>query len=167
MAGTVAWTDVTSPIGIGVVGCGVNGTQHVRVASALPCASPRAVLDLERDRAEALAVAHGVPKVCADLEEMLALSEVEAVVMAVPAAFRMSMSRRVLAAGCHLLLEKPVAMNAGEVRLLEAWRGRGQVVACCAARFRCLGSFAPVHDVLAAGYLSCLKSVVRCHNHVQ
>ncbi|MDE0673124.1 MAG: Gfo/Idh/MocA family oxidoreductase [Caldilineaceae bacterium] len=160
MAGTVAWTDVTSPIGIGVVGCGVIGTQHVRVASALPCASPRAVLDLERDRAEALAVAHGVPRVCANLEEMLALSEVEAVVMAVPAAFRMPMSRRVLAAGCHLLLEKPVAMNAGEVRLLEAWRDRDQVVACCAARFRCLESFAPVHEVLAAGKLGTPQGAV-------
>lgn len=151
---------MTSPVGIGVVGCGVIGTQHVRVASALPCARPRAVLDLERDRAEALAAAHGVPKVCADLDEMLALPEVEAVVMAVPAAFRMPMSKRILAAGRHLLLEKPVALNADEVRQLASWRGSDQVVACCAARFRCLGSFVPVHEVLAAGKLGTPQGMV-------
>ena len=151
---------MTSPVGIGVVGCGVIGTQHVRVACALPCASPWAVLDLERDRAAALAAAHGVPRVCADLEEMLALREVEAVVMAVPAAFRMPMSRRILAAGRHLLLEKPVAMNADEVRRLALWRGPDQVVACCAARFRCLESFASVHEVLAAGKLGTPQGAV-------
>ena len=160
MVCTVAWPDVTIPVGIGVVGCGVIGTQHVRVASALPCARPRAVLDLKRDRAEALAAAHGVPRVCADLEEMLALSEVEAVVMAVPAAFRMSMSRQILAAGRHLLLEKPVAMNADEVRRLVSWRGPNQVVACCAARFRCLGSFGPVRNTLAAGKLGAPQGAV-------
>ena len=151
---------MTIPVGIGVVGCGVIGTQHVRVASELPCASPRAVLDLERDRAETLAAAHGVPGVCADLEEMLALPEVEAVVMAVPAAFRMPMSRRVLAAGRHLLLEKPVAMHADEVRRLASWRGPDQVVACCAARFRCLEAFGPVRKVLEAGRLGSPQGAV-------
>lgn len=160
MARTVAWPDVTSPVGIGVVGCGVIGTQHVRVASALPCASPQAVLDLERDRAEALAAAHGVPRVCADLEEMLALPEVEAVVMAVPAASRMPMSRRILAAGRHLLLEKPVAMNVDEVRRLASWRGPDQVVACCVARFRCLESFGPVRNVLETGKLGSPQGAV-------
>ena len=151
---------MTTPVGLGVVGCGVIGTQHVRVASELPCASPRAVLDLERDRAEALAAAHGVPRVCADLEGMLALPDVEAVVMAVPAAFRMPMSRQVLAAGRHLLLEKPVAMNADEVRQLGEWRSPNQTVACCAARFRCLGSFGPVRKALEAGSLGIPQGAV-------
>lgn len=151
---------MTIPVGLGVVGCGVIGTQHVRVAAALPCASPRAVLDLERDRSEALAAAHGVPRVCGDLEEMLALPEIEAVVMAVPAAFRMPLSRQVLAAGRHLLLEKPVAMNADEVRRLASWRGPDQVVACCTARFRCLGSFGPVRKVLEGGRLGLPRGTV-------
>lgn len=144
---------MTPPVGIGVLGCGVIGSQHVRVASTLSCANPVAVLDLERPKAEKLAATYGVPQVCMDLEELLGLPEVEAVVIAIPASLRMPLSHQILKAGRHLLLEKPVAMNADEVRQLADWRSDDQVVACCAARFRCIEGFKPIDEVLNAGKL--------------
>ena len=150
---------MTRPVGLGVVGCGVIGTHHVRSATGLNCARVEAVLDLEQYRAQALAAAWDVPRACANINEMLSLDEVEAVVLALPPADRLPLAQHVLASGRHMLLEKPVAMHANEVRQLTARRAPGTVVAVCSARFRCLESFSVIQRTLAGGALGKLRSI--------
>lgn len=139
---------MSRPVGLGIAGCGVIGTQHLRTVSGLDCAQVHAVLDLDGARARRAADAWHVPRVCASLGEMLTLTEVEAVLLAFPPAGRLSLARQVMDAGRHLLLEKPAAKGAAEIRLLQAWRPKGIVAATCASRFRLTATYPEVRRLL-------------------
>jgi predicted dehydrogenase len=65
-----------------------------------------------------------------------------------------------LANGKHLLTEKPVAMNAGEVRQLMEAQG-DRVVACCSSRCRFTPSAQAAAEVVARGDLGEIR-VVHC-----
>ncbi len=147
------------PVGLGVVGCGVIGTRHVQSATGLDCARVEALLDREPERARALASAWTVPRICTDIREMLALDEVEAVVLAIPPVDRLRLAEQILAAGRHLLLEKPVAMHTGEVRQIAAWQAPGIVVAGCSSRFRCVETFPAIRRLLAEEALGTLRHI--------
>jgi len=84
-----------------------------------------AICDLSRERAVTLAEQLGVAAVYTDAAVALAECEAEAVYVATPQATHVELSLAVLAAGKHLLCEKPLGMNGTDCRrLLDAARGR-------------------------------------------
>ena len=95
----------------GVVGAGVFGAFH----AAKHAASPRAVLsgiwDIDAGRAAALADRFGARR-HSSLESLL--QSVDAVTIATPAPSHFEIARRALAAGRHVYVEKPLAMNLRE-----------------------------------------------------
>ncbi len=105
-----------------------------RVAPALVTAARSrlvAVCDIDRGRAAALAARHGVDAVYADFGQALAESEVDAVYLATPQSTHIELSLQVLAAGRHLLCEKPLGLNSAEcLRLLAAARNSDRVTSC-------------------------------------
>jgi predicted dehydrogenase len=120
---------------IGVVGCGVMGTRHVESAINVPRAEPVAVADLIESKAHKLADQFEVPAVYASAEALIADANVDAVIVAFPAIGRAAVAVKALEAGKHVLVEKPVAMNADEVRRMIAARG-DRVAGSCSLRFR-------------------------------
>ena len=95
----------------GVWGVGVWGEKHARVYSNLPEATLVGVHDRSRERAEAVASQYGV-EVFASPEAMLA--EVEAVSIATPTVDHAASVEIAMAAGCHALVEKPMAVTVAE-----------------------------------------------------
>jgi predicted dehydrogenase len=148
------------PVRLGVVGCGVIGQVHVRVADASPLLQPVAVADVQAPAAEALAGRYEGVRAYDSADELIADDAVEAVVVALPAAVRAAVVMRVLAAGKPVLVEKPVGMNAGEVEAMIAARG-DVVAACCSSRMRGLPSAAVATEFIAGGALGQVR-VVRC-----
>lgn len=147
-------------VGLGIVGCGVIGATHARWATACPGVDLVAVADLRREAATGIAARHRVPAVYSRGQELLADPGVEAVVLALPAAQRAALALSALAARKHVLIEKPVAMDSGEVRRLIAARGR-QVAACASARFHFLAATRRVTEFIARGELGELR-LLRC-----
>jgi predicted dehydrogenase len=146
------------PVRLGVVGCGVMGTRHAADAKRTQLFDVVAVADLIEERARGVAEKNGVPQVFSSGDKLLACDEVEAVVLAVPTGVRTPIAKQALAAGKHLLLEKPVAMNAGEVRELMAMQG-DRVAACCSSRFRTVASAQAMAQCIAQGTLGPLRLV--------
>jgi len=145
---------------IGVIGCGVMGVRHLAAAVKSPHAEPFAAADLVKERAEAAAKEHGASRVYTDGRELIADADVDAVVFAAPAAHRDALVVEALKAGKHVLIEKPVAMNAQAVeRMIEA-RG-DRVAACCSGRFHAFRSAGVAADFVATGALGDLR-VVHC-----
>ena len=145
---------------IGVIGCGVMGVRHLAAAAKSPLAEPFAAADVLKERAEAAAKEHGVSKVYGDGRELIADPDVDAVVLAMPTVHRDELAIEALEAGKHLLVEKPVAMNARAAeRMIEA-RG-DRVAACCSARFHAFKSARVAADFVATGVLGDLR-VVHC-----
>src|SRR5262245_38550509 len=127
---------------VAVVGAGAWGLNHVRAFSRAKGAELVLVCDPAAPaRARAQAIAPRV-RVAADLEAALAAVDVDAVVLATPAPMHGAQAQLALAAGKHVLVEKPLAMTSVEA----------QAVAEAAAR---------VDRVLMVGHLMLYHPVTR------
>ena len=153
-----------TPVKLGVVGCGVIGPTHMKAAAESELIELVAVADLIEERAHKAAADFDVPKTYIEGAGLLDDPDVEAVVLAFPAQHRTELALRAFARGKHVLTEKPVAMNAGEVKqMLEA---RGDLTAaCCSSRFRFLAGAETAAEFVASGALGELR-VVRCRHIV-
>ena len=149
-----------TPLQLGIIGCGTIGSVHAQAAGASERIELAAVADVDRGLAEKAASAHRVAKVYNSGAELLADPQIEAVVLALPALFRVELGLQALRAGKHLLTEKPVARSAGEVRQLLSAQG-DRVAACCSSRFQFLESARVVTDWIGRGKLGSLR-LLRC-----
>lgn len=145
-----------NPVKIGVVGCGVIGPTHMAAAAQTPWAEVVAVADLIEDRAKAAAAKYGIPKTYVEGDDLVDDPDVEGVVLAFPADGRFAMAKHALAAGKHLLTEKPVMMNANMVEELIAMRGE-LTAGCCSTRIRQSQAAQEATDLIATGALGDLR----------
>jgi len=99
-----------------VVGCGYWGSKHVRVLVGLPEVERVCVIDPRVDRRAQLERAF--PGVAAFGHLDAALDAVDAVVVATPATTHAEVARRSLAAGKHVLVEKPLTTSVTEAQQL-------------------------------------------------
>ena len=151
-------------VAIGVVGCGVIGPTHVEALANSDVAEVVAVADLIEERRRWLAEKYRVPKTYASGQELLQDASIQAVILAVPAGDRIELGPQALRCRKHLLLEKPVAMNAQAVRDLIAARGK-LVAGCCSSRFRFQAGARAATEFLAGGALGRLRLVrARAYN---
>lgn len=105
---------MSRPIGIGIIGCGFIGAYHARAARNAPGADVVAFADVNREAAAALAEKMGGGHVTDDPESLVDHPDVDAVAIGVPNAYHLPLVVRYLEAGKHVLIEKPMAMNAAE-----------------------------------------------------
>src|SRR5215218_2753010 len=103
---------------IAIVGCGQIAYAHLQEIAHLPGAPTVAVCDINRDIAGQAAARFGGPAVFDDLSEMLRVAAPDVVHVTIPAHVRAQVVRRCLAAGAHVYVEKPVAMDAAELEAL-------------------------------------------------
>lgn len=95
----------------GVWGVGVWGEKHARVYGVIPEAEFIGVCDRDRARSSAVVAQFG-GRVFDTPEAMLA--ECEAISVATPTVAHLEAAQRALAAGCHVLVEKPMAVTVAE-----------------------------------------------------
>src|SRR5712692_9361991 len=100
---------------VAVIGTGAMGRNHVRVYGEMPDAELLAVADLESTAVHHVAQTYGA-RAYTDYKKMLQREEIEAVTVAVPTAAHHRVVLDALAAGCHVLVEKPVAATVEEAR---------------------------------------------------
>lgn len=95
---------------IGLIGAGVFAGYHANKLAEHPRVTFIGVVDRSGDRAASLAKKHNVPVL--SLVELLAVSD--AVVVASPASAHGAIAVQALRAGCHCLIEKPLATTEAE-----------------------------------------------------
>ena len=106
-----------SEMGIGILGAGAIAQVHAQgmAEAGVPLVG---FCDPDQAKAESAASSFG-GEAWADASEMFACDAVKAVVVAVPNQHHASMAIAAMEAGRHVLLEKPMAMNAGECQELS------------------------------------------------
>src|SRR5437763_3298896 len=102
---------MNSLIRCGVWGVGAWGSKHARVYSTLPGVLFVGVFDHDSDRAQAVVGEHGGRVF--DTPAAL-LAECDAVSVATPTIAHLEATLAALAAGCHVLVEKPIAVTVAE-----------------------------------------------------
>jgi predicted dehydrogenase len=119
---------MASKLKVGVIGVGSLGQHHARNYSEIKSVELAGVADADFSRAQEIAARHKV-KAFADYRELL--SAVDAVSVVVPTSLHYDVAKVVIAAGKHLLLEKPITSTiaqAGEiVKLAEQMKVKLQV----------------------------------------
>jgi predicted dehydrogenase len=106
-------------IGVAVTGLGV-GEQHARAYASDARAKLRWLHDLDRGRAERLAIQFPGSRVARDYREILADASVQAVSIASFDAAHFAQARDALAAGKHVFVEKPLCTTLAELAELKA-----------------------------------------------
>jgi predicted dehydrogenase len=115
-------------VGVGVIGCGI-GKWHLEGFSQDPRADIVAIAGLDFDRCNQNAEIHRVPNVYADYHQLLERADITAISVAVPNFLHAQIGLDAIAAGKHVLMEKPLARNEEEgATLVRAAQDAGLVL---------------------------------------
>ena len=118
--------DTPAPLPVAVVGVGHLGRHHLRLSRTLPGWTSVGAFDPERARLEEVCREFGATPL-GSLEE--AIERCAAVVVASPTVTHHEIATRFLAAGRHVLVEKPIAASTAEADdLVRLARARGLVL---------------------------------------
>lgn len=108
-------------IGIGVIGAGNISYAHLQAFSQLPDARLVAVADVVQPMAQKRAAEFNIPHVYGDHRLLLERADVDAAVVCVPNFLHAPVAIEALAAGKHVLCEKPMATDpAAAAAMVEA-----------------------------------------------
>jgi len=118
-----------------------------------------AVASRDEAKARAMADRFSVPHAFGSYEEMLASDTIDAVYIPLPTAQHVEWSIKAADAGKHVLCEKPIALNAGEIDALIAARDRNKVLISEAYMVTYSPVWRKVRALLAEGAIGRLRHV--------
>ena len=146
---------------IGVIGTGWWATEtHIPVAIANPNAEVVAVADLDASRLDTVCKKFGIQAQYTDFRRMLAEQELDGVVIATPHTEHAKVAIPSLEAGCHAMVEKPMATSGSDARAIvaaAASAGR-QVMVPCGWNFSYFTKDAA--DLVASGAIGEVRHIV-------
>ncbi|WP_248873423.1 gluconokinase, GntK/IdnK-type [Clavibacter nebraskensis] len=126
---------IHEPIRVAIVGCGVIGTHHARVLAEHPEFRVAALVDVSAATADELAdvvveeLRADRPRVFAHLGDMIRADAAELVVICTPSGLHIGLAEEALAAGLHVVIEKPLDVDLARGRriaeLAREAAGRG------------------------------------------
>lgn len=117
---------------IGIIGCGFVCDQHLRALKRLQGISIVGVCDKDIERASAIAMSYKIPSFFGELTEMIEHTRPNVLHILTPPQSHFEITSQALEEGCHVLIEKPMAMNADEARgMIEISNKKGRVIGVC------------------------------------
>lgn len=151
---------MSAPVRVAVVGAGaIAQVAHLPVLRRLPGVEVAAICDSDLGKAQALASRFEVRDTFDDIEEVLRYGRAEAVAICTPNHLHEIHVVSALAAGCHVLCERPLALTvAGVERVLQASDKYGRrVMVGMNHRFR--SDVQAVRGFLAGGDIGALQAI--------
>ncbi|MCW2994153.1 MAG: oxidoreductase [Conexibacter sp.] len=151
-AGSVGGMPESSPLRVALAGYGLAGASfHAPLIAATDGLELRAVVTRDPARRDALAASHPGAVAVDGLEEVV--SDVDVVVVASPNRFHVGLARVGVAAGKHVVVDKPLAVSAAEARALAAQAGAAGVVLSAFHNRRWDDDFLTLRRVVGEGRL--------------
>ncbi len=119
-------------IRVGIVGCGNVARSHLQALERVPGVEVVGACDAVAERLERTRSQFRIEGAYGDAADMLGRERLDVVHVLTPPATHKSLSIQALEAGCHVLVEKPMALDVGEAdELLEASRRSGRTLGVC------------------------------------
>jgi 2-hydroxy-4-carboxymuconate semialdehyde hemiacetal dehydrogenase len=118
-------------IGVALVGAGAFGVKHLEGIRNIAGVEVVSVIGREREATREVAQRYGIGHAGTELEESLALPEVEAVILCTPTQMHAGQAAACLRAGKHVQVEIPLADSlAGAEEVVRLQRETGRVAMC-------------------------------------
>jgi predicted dehydrogenase len=145
---------------IGILGAARIVPQAlIKPAQQIPEVTIAGVAARDRTRAQAFANKHHIPQVFASYEELLADPETNAVYIPLPNGLHATWTLRALAAGKHVLCEKPFAANAAEAEQMEQAAQESGLVLIEAFHYRYHPLAARMKEIVESGELGTIRRI--------
>ncbi len=149
-----------APLRIGVLGAArITPSALIKPARDNPEVAVAAVAARDVARARAFATAHGIARVHGDYEALVADPDIDAVYNPLPNGLHGRWTRAALAAGKHVLCEKPFAANAAEARAVADAAAESGRVVMEAFHYRYHPLALRIEEIIASGELGKLVRV--------
>ena len=136
-----------------VVGCGSIADDHIAVLARMPSARVTAVVSRNARRAERARRAAGAGRRFSSLDDALTRGDFQACVLCTPNYTHYDLSKAILRAGRHLLLEKPMALQLRRSRQLVRLASERELVLMVAQTLRFMPAFVKARQLIASGRL--------------
>lgn len=140
------------PLRVAIAGLGFGEKVHLPALQDCPLSEPVALWHPRPERLEAACRASGLPG-SSDFQQLLEDPDIDALVLATPPAPRAELARRTLEAGKHLLLEKPVALDAEAIEDLQRLALRQRLCVAVDFEYRAVPLFQQLDGLLRQGLL--------------
>lgn len=137
-------------INIAILGAGFMGSTHARAFSTIEDAKVQMIYAHSPERGRPLAneVAAAFTQ---SIDEVLGNPRIDAIDICLPTPLHREMAERALAAGKHVVLEKPIALTLDDADALVALSGGSDRVFMIAHVLRFWPEYAKLHELAASG----------------
>ncbi len=154
--------------GIGIVGAGMIGAAHAfgyrnhlsKFASRLPGLNLTAVADPNATLARQLAQSFGFAGTVSDWREVVSDPEIGVISVALPNFLHVDAVEAALAAGKHVLCEKPLALSASQARRLYEQGKSSSVCAATVFNYRRIPAVTEIRNMISAGELGEIVNIL-------
>ena len=144
-----------STVRIGVAGAnGAFGSKHLDALAQIEEVEIVAAMATTLDKADRIADKYSIPNRFDDYDQMLGLSDLDAVILATPTQIHAEQGLKAMAAGKHVLIEIPMADTLADSEVLVAKQKETGLVAMAGHVRRFNPSHQWVHNKIIAGELS-------------
>ncbi|GAB3038677.1 Gfo/Idh/MocA family oxidoreductase [Parafrigoribacterium mesophilum] len=156
MAGALRW---------GILGTGA--IAHLQTADLMGDGfTVAAVGSRRRQSAQAFADQFGISTAHGSYEALVSDPQVDAIYVATPHPFHAANAQLALSAGKHVLVEKPFTLNAAQARAVVELAARKHLVVLEAMWTRFLPHMLRIREIIAAGTLGEVRTVIADHNQL-
>jgi predicted dehydrogenase len=157
---------LVEPIGVALIGAGWAGNRHAMAYRTLPDRGRMvAVVDTRLAVAQECAREWGVPFATDDLAAVLARPDVEAVDICLPHTLHAGVAQAALAAGKHVLVEKPFATSLPEADAMVAAAARARRILMVAENVRYDAVYLRMAELIFAGAIGAPFLCRVCRDH--
>ncbi len=105
-------------VGVGLIGSQFISSIHAEALKSVADAEIIAVMSPTPGNAKAFAAKHGIPNHFSDLDDLLAMEEIDMVVIGAPNNVHCEIALKAAKAGKHMVVEKPLCLNLTEADLM-------------------------------------------------
>ncbi len=154
---------MTTPLNLGIVGCGYWGPNLARNFSSLPGVRLSALCDTSAERLAHMRQANPNTPAYANVTTMLGATNLDAVVVATPLKSHYSIAKACLLASKHVLLEKPMAGSSRECEELIRLARRHDLILMVDHTYQYSEAVAKIMAIIRSGdigevrYINCQR----------
>ncbi len=115
---------------IGIVGCGLNSDYHINFARSYPGSEIVGIVDRDEAKARECAGKYAIQGVYRSIRELVEQAKPDVLHIVTPPKTHASLVKEAIESKCHVLVEKPLALNLQEARSLYDLADQYQVKLC-------------------------------------